>query len=100
MKSQNKVLLLLSVGVIFNLFPILVSADEKGSETLKTIQKIEKQEQKLNDIQITLASFLNDISQKNSSQNTASFIITSVQTAYEVQILNNLLLELIRDFYH
>jgi hypothetical protein len=44
MKSQNKVLLLLSVGVIFNLFPILVSADEKASETLKIIQKIEKQD--------------------------------------------------------
>lgn len=78
---------------VFSIFRILHFEEKTLNPTLVT--KIEKQQQKINDIQITLSAFLSEISQKNSSQNTANFLITSVQVAYEIQIMNRILFDLI-----
>lgn len=75
---------------IFRLFHF-----EERSISPTSLEKIDKQTQKFNDIQITFSSFTNELSQKNASQNTANFILTSVQLGYEIQLLNDTLLDLI-----
>ena len=68
---------------------------EKEKITPKTFEKIDRHQQHLNNIQITFSSFINELSQKNSSQGTANLIINSIQLKQEIQNLNYFFIRLI-----